>query len=209
MRADPHFHHNTFNVRVPRGREGFWHIILDLADSEDNFSVADIDRESNVDVHQVRRYVAQLVRGGFLKLDCHERRRNCDVPLYRLVKRQKQAPRLRRDGSPIFSTQTEQVWTAIRALKTFGLAELVYAATTDDVKVTAAFARRYLHRLTVGGYLAVAQPHAGRHRKQIWRLVPKNNTGPKPPVPYRVTVMWDQNLNVEIGDYPIAEEVAI
>lgn len=210
MRKDLHYHHNTFNVRIPRGREGYWEIIRHLDTVQDTFTVKDIDRESNVEPGQIREYVRLLVKGGFLRIECHERRRGSDVPVYRLVKKPKSAPRLRANGSVIFATAQEQIWTAIRSLKTFGVDELVFAATTDDVKVTKAFAQRYVTRLTTAGYLAVVQSQAGRHRKQAWRLKPNQNTGPKPPVPYRVTAMWDPNLCVEVGEpSPIAEEVAI
>lgn len=208
MRADLHYDKGCFNVRVPRGREGYWKIILDL-DKQGTFTIKDIDRESNVDAGEIRAYVRLLVKAGIVRIECHERRRGSDVPVYRLVKKPKAAPRLRADGSVIVATMQEQVWTAIRSLKTFGLDELVFAATTDDVKISKAFAQRYVTRLTTAGYLAVVQSQAGRHRKQVWRLKPNANSGPKPPVPFRATVMWDPNLSAEVGEWPIAEEVAI
>lgn len=105
------------------------------------------------------------------------------------------------------STQKEPLWVAIRTLKTFGLTELLFVV--DDPKIKPASARVFLHRLTRGGYLAVLRK-ASPGRGAIWRLKPRMDTGPRPPVQrsIRATVLWDPNLKAFVGELPIAKEVA-
>lgn len=105
-------------------------------------------------------------------------------------------------------TQKEPLWVAIRTLKTFGVKELVFAASTDT-RIPPASALVFLHRLTRAGYLTVVRK-ASRGRGAIWRLKPGMNTGPKPPVQrtVRAVVLWDQNLKAFVGEPPIAREVS-
>ena len=80
----------------------------------------------------------------------------------------------------------EQLWTAIRALPAFGVAELAFAATTEEHPVKPRTAERYIRELAGAGVLLVLKPYrkgaAGRAgaRAGQWRLKPSRNTGPKP-----------------------------
>jgi hypothetical protein len=105
------------------------------------------------------------------------------------------------------STQKQPLWVAIRNLKTFGLAELLFVVA--DPKIKPASALVFLHRLTRGGYLTVVRK-ASPGRGAIWRLKPRMDTGPRPPVQrsIRATVLWDQNLKAFVGETPVAKEVS-
>lgn len=203
MRQELH-HRANFNVWIPRGHQGYWELIRKHHAEFGEFSVRDIDDNSNVDSARIRHYVRLLTKAGLIKIVRREARGGARVPIYKLVKDQKQTPRIRKDGSLIVTTHQEQLWTAIRNLKQFGVDELVFVARTDSA-ISKSYALRYLRRLTEVGYLSVVQKQAGRHRKQVWRLKPSKDTGPLPPVRLGVEVMWDQNLRAEMGD-AIAEE---
>src|SRR5712664_2257003 len=108
-------HHQaaSLKVRIPRGNAGFWQIIRGLHASQGAFTVADIDGESNVDPHDIKGYVLALARAGFLEVVSRSGKGGATV--YRLVRNQNEAPRVRRDGSLVLPTAAEQLWTAIRS----------------------------------------------------------------------------------------------
>lgn len=202
-----HFQEASLPVRVPRGNEGFWQIICKLHEAQGEFTVADIDGESNVNVKMIQKYIRLLIAGGFI-----ERVRTAalfSAPVYRLLKHQKRAPRVRPDGTLIVSDAIEHLWTTIRNLKTFGLRELIFAATTTDVTPTYALAKRYVSYLSAAGYLTVVQPKVG-NRPQSWRLKPGMDFGPKPPClkAFNSKVMWDPNICAFFGATPVAAEVS-
>lgn len=208
MRSE-HYQEASLKVRVPRGQEGFWQIIRQLHETQGTFTVADIDGESNVPVKSIQKYVRLLVAGGFLECTGSVKRRSLTAPVYRLVKPQKPAPRVRADGSLIAADAIDHLWTAMRTLKTFGLRELIFAATTTDVKPTYQLAKRYVCYLTSAGYFMVLQPKQGS-KPQVWRLKPAGNTGPKAPRLKAVGAfaVWDPNCNAFMGGSSVVSEVA-
>lgn len=201
-----HFQETPLKVRVPRGNDGFWEIMCKLHVSQGTFTVADIDDESCVNAQLIRKYVRLLLAGGFIE---RVGASNPDFKsaVYRLVFQPKRAPRVRPNGSLIPGTATELLWTAIRSMKSFTLKELIFAATTPDVKPSYALAKRYAHYLTVAGYLTVVVPS---NKKQVWRLKPKMDTGPLPPQlkAVRADALFDQNLKAFVGPAPIVKEVS-
>jgi hypothetical protein len=200
-------HHKvaSLKVRIPRGNAGFWQIIRALHASQGTFTIAHIDGESNVDPHDIKGYVLALARAGFLDVVGCSGNRGATV--YRLVRNQNEAPRVRRDGSLILPTAQEQLWTAIRTLKTFGLRDLIFAATTPEVKPTYQSAKRFVTCLATANYL-VKRPGRGAERT-VWRLKPGMDTGPKPPERRKLhaALMWDPNLGEFVGEAPVAGTV--
>jgi hypothetical protein len=190
-------------VRVPRGIDGYWAIIRELAKTKGEFTVADVDDESNTDIASVKRYVRALERGGFLAVARVERR-TAGRPrhIYRLQKDQADAPRFRANGELIEASDQQQLWNAIRTLKTFTLPELLLPASTP---IRTLWARRYLTMLHCAGYLVQLQTAAGKHRPATWRLKPGMDTGPKPPERRRITTvaLWDPNVKKFIGQPPV------
>jgi hypothetical protein len=106
------------------------------------------------------------------------------------------------------ATAKEPLWVAIRTLKSFGLKELVFAASTET-RISHGAASMFLHRLKRAGYLTVTRK-AAPGRSAIWRLKPGMNTGPRPPVlrSVRATMLWDPNLKQFVGEPPIAKEAS-
>lgn len=210
MRSE-HFRQGSLPVRVPRGHDGYWAIMLRLQKEQGCFTVHDVDDASNANVRCIKRYLKGLVAAGFaepLSNRPHAIRGKYPTPLYRLLKQPVTAPRVRADGSLIWGEAQEQIWIAIRNLKQFTLAELLFAATTDKLKPKAPGARHYVHLLETAGYLVVVS--AGKTRgPRTWRLKPAMNTGPLPPSIKQIAgkFVWDQNLEKFIGPAPAAQEV--
>jgi hypothetical protein len=214
-----HFHNASLPVHVPRGFEGFWEIMLRLDAAQSCFTVADVDGESNVSVKCISKYLTALVRAGVAERVAtrqHGIKGKFPTPLYKLLKKPVKAPRLRPDGSQVpASTAHEQLWIAMRNLTTgFSLVELVFAATTDDVKPDKQTAGCFVRRLHKAGYLAVTKATRrggvkGRGGASAWRLKPGMNTGPSPPSLKHINgkSVWDPNLKKFMGDAPIAKEV--
>jgi hypothetical protein len=206
MRAE-HYQPASLKVRVPRGYQGFWDIMRALAASQGAFTITDIDGESNVARDEIGWYVRKCARAGFLKVERPGRSAGGQHPtLYSLAVTQKAAPRFRRDGSLIPATAQEQLWTAARGLASFGLRELMFAATTPETRPTYSATKVFVHRLARAGYL-VSLPRPG---SRAWRLKPGMNTGPRPPERRRLRadVLWDPNLKAFVGEPPVAKEVA-
>ncbi len=196
-------HRATLPVRVPRGQEGYWQIICQLADTQGDFTINDVDGRTNAGRGDVQVYIWGLNKAGFLTMV--KRGAPNHVPaVFRLVKRQADAPRFRRDGTVAPATAQEQLWRTIRNLKVFGLRELAFAASTDEVAVSYQTAKRYVYRLASAGYLITTPV---RHRN-FYRLKQGMDTGPKPPEARKISadLMWDPNTRRFVGEDPIVSE---
>ncbi|MGW1423650.1 hypothetical protein ACWAT4_26415 [Bradyrhizobium manausense] len=214
-----HFHKASLPIRVPRGNEGFWEIMVRLNKEQGCFTVADVDGEGHVSVKHISKYLKGLVAAGFVEQIAtrqHPIKGKFATPLYRLLKQPVKAPRVRPDGSLVpTTTAAEQLWIAMRNLSTgFSLAELVFAATTEELKPNMQTAGCFVRRLHRAGYLAVIKTSkrggvAGRGGASAWRLKPGMSTGPLPPSLKHINgkSVWDPNLKQFVGEGPIAKEV--
>ncbi|UFZ05477.1 hypothetical protein LQG66_03935 [Bradyrhizobium ontarionense] len=204
------FHQQAkLDVRVPKGNEGFWLIMNHLQILNGEFTVGDIDELTCSCVQNVSKYLTGLLNAGIAE-QVGERppkaKGQFASPLYRLVKTPVLAPRVRDDGSLIPATAQECVWNAMRTLKQFNVPELIFAATTDQVKPKEPATRRYVMLIERAGYLV----RVGKCQPIRYRLKPDMNTGPQPPSCklFDVRVVWDPNLKRFFGDAPEAREVA-
>jgi hypothetical protein len=88
----------------------------------------------------------------------------------------------------------ENLWTAMRGLRSFTPTDLAAHASTDLVCVVTADAQTYCRVLLAGGYLRVERKASpARHQEAIYRLI--RNTGPRPPRAARVSAVVDDNTN--------------
>lgn len=85
----------------------------------------------------------------------------------------------------------QNMWTAMRQLKSFSPRELAAHATTEATDVPLETAQEYCRALLGAGYLTVARKAIPGTRLAIYRLV--RNTGPRPPRAKRVRAVIDDN----------------
>jgi hypothetical protein len=69
----------------------------------------------------------------------------------------------------------------MRALRSFSIAELAVAASTDVVVVGERRAREYVRELQKAGYVVEIGVRSRIGAPARWRLMPQANTGPKAP----------------------------
>ncbi|MBK67898.1 MAG: hypothetical protein CMP22_07175 [Rickettsiales bacterium] len=179
-----------------RGHEAIWEHILN--NKSDAFTIRDIDQHTNGKTDSVRDYLKRLVKAGYVvELD----EKVGKAKLYRLIKRQKKAPRLSRDG--VESTQgtaRSNLWRTIKMIGAFTARDLAISASTKSFPITENYAADYVHFLSKAGYLkklkgSKAGGNKGRSAKQaVYRLIPSKNTGPKAPMIQRIKSVYDPNL---------------
>lgn len=168
-----------------------------------NFKVFDIARAADVDDETVKTYVQSLMKGGFV-VRLNEAR--YEIAEYQLIRDAGvEAPRLTRDGQPVTAgLGQEAMWRCLRMLGPMDARQLAAHASSSGVEVKVNTARRYLMMLKKAGYLEVVEPCNRRLRKmETLRLIPRMNTGPRPPQIQSVKTVYDPNLNkVMYADEP-------
>jgi hypothetical protein len=88
-------------------------------------------------------------------------------------------------------TAEDNLWTAMRGLKSFTPTDLCAHSTSHELVVTVDEATSYCRALCAAGYLGVARKAEPGRREAIYRLA--RNTGPKPPREKRVRAVIDDN----------------
>jgi hypothetical protein len=170
----------------PYGRQAVWEMMRKLR----RFTLADLchlDMERDT----VRDYLRGLVKAGYVAVVVeHGRATPAAYELARDVGLE--APRVRRDGSPVERGQArDHMWRAMKMLPSFSFVDLAVSASSETVQVSEQDAQDYVKHLLRAKYLAVLQPATNRH-KAVYRLV--RNTGPRPPMVTRAKVVFDPNL---------------
>lgn len=101
-----------------------------------------------------------------------------------------EAPRLRRDGTPVRMGQgREALWRTLRILGACSVRELCATASTPEWTIAEAEAADYCDRLARVGIL-LRERGAGGAR---YRLLPSRYTGPRPPQIRRTKEIFDPN----------------
>lgn len=90
----------------------------------------------------------------------------------------------------------QNIWTAMRQLKSFSPRDLAAHATTEETEVTLEVAQDYCRALLGAGYLAVARKAVPGKTLAIYRLT--MNTGPLAPREKRVRAVFDANTEETI-----------
>lgn len=170
-------------------REAIWRVIRELK----IFTVRDLQQQTTMDVASVRDYCVGLERAGYLfeLVNSTSQSDNLFVAKeYELVKDVGvDAPRVRKDGSKVVQGQgREQMWRAMRILKSFSALELAVNASTEECTVKESSAADYCKHLCHAGYLTK------NAKGKIYRFLPSRYTGPKPPMIQRTKQVFDANL---------------
>jgi hypothetical protein len=172
---------------LPCGRKWNWGVIRAL-DRVGPWTIRDIRARSNDRAETIGAFVERLELGGVAVRVTSPYRTNANA--YRLASSPSAVPRIRADGSTAPPSAQAHMWSAIRRLGQFSRLELILAASTDEVAISAQAAARFLWRLTRAGYLI----RVGG-RSPVWRLKPGMNTGPEPPRLSASGAAFDRNRN--------------
>jgi hypothetical protein len=95
-----------------------------------------------------------------------------------------------REPTDRISKVAQQMWTAMRGLKSFSPIDL-QAHCTPDLSVDLAEASLYAQALLRGGYLNVVRTAMPGVRDATYKLI--RDTGPRAPREKRVVAIWDPN----------------
>lgn len=206
MPARPLVDHVALSLRVPRGQDGYWSIILDLVGAGGRtFVLADVDGRTNAGRAVVADYVGRLVKGGWLEIVSTERLPKVGIRhTYRLARSSREAPRLRRDGSEYPEPARDRMWRAMKMLDRWTPTELAAATETENLPpVPLITVKSYVWRLDAAG--VVQKIDAGKPGTQAtYRLL--RNIGAAAPRILRTHLVFDPNSNTVLGA-PEAEEV--
>ena len=193
-------------------RQRIWEALRGQAMAGAVFTVTQICLAAKVEEHQVRDFFAGLERAGYIGRDPSPQARGTTVPWHLLRDNGVEAPRVRRDGSPV--TQglgQEQMWRALRMLRgsDINARELAAHASTPAVAVKESTAGAYLRALAAAEYLVVTAEGKGKGKGGVlarFRLVQEH--GPLPPMLTRTDAVFDPNLGHIVWVSPVtAEEV--
>jgi hypothetical protein len=179
-----------------KGREAIWYLIRKCK----QFSIIDLENESYEDKstdsqapETIRGYVKALTKANIL--EAIPKGEGFSARQYWKLIDDKGliAPRVNAQGKLLPETAHQQMWRAIRILKTFTIDTLI-ASISTKTKVTVTNTQAYVSALYKAGYLTAAKP-ANPSQRTTYKLKPTKNTGPKPPRLYHVKNLYDPNLN--------------
>jgi hypothetical protein len=166
--------------------EAAWALALRLP----SFGYAEIAAEMKISIDQATKIVRgwdgqgalELLQSGAGLRKLWKVKPGCDRP----------AP-----PAPQGRSAEENLWTAMRGLRSFTPTDLAAHASTDLVQVATADAQAYCRVLLAGGYLRVERKASpSRKQEAIYRLI--RNSGPRPPRAARVRAVVDDNTNAVI-----------
>lgn len=173
-------------------RDTIWATIRQLK----KFRASDIIEKTNIPQRTITTYLYSLVLAGFLSKETEEKEweRLGNILKYKVVSftlirdNGFDAPRLRRDGSPILETSQNRMWRAIRILKIFTLQELLSVVVNNEVSVSTTAADTYLKQLRKAGYLKKQRDD------KAYQINPAMNYGAKAPQIQKINQIYDPNI---------------
>ncbi|TPI10281.1 hypothetical protein [Mesorhizobium sp. B4-1-1] len=178
------------NLKVPRGEAGFWSIILKL-DAAGPWTIRQVGDRTNSKQRIVDNYVRRLLLAGFVEIAKTEPRKGpgnfAQARYFRLLKSPLIAPRIKQDGTLLPETGNEQVWRAIRMLKSFSALELHEHCASE---VAPGSAGNYARALAATGVIVGTWPN--------YRLV--RDLGPAAPKLLTAKMVFDPNTSAVLGD---------
>lgn len=157
------------------------------------FVAKDIDVK--LDIRSISDYLTGLCNAGYLGKyndPTAAHKRGTPIAYYLASDTGIEAPRVRKDGSPVTMGQGRlQMWNAMRVLKHFTIADLAFNASIDDHTVAVSEADAYCGMLRQAGYLAGNSIPGAATR---YTLIGAMWTGPQPPQIQRTKQVYDPNL---------------
>lgn len=202
-------------LRVRSGRtfaQRLWEIVRKHREA---FTVAFLARTLRCEEDAVWDHLRRWVAGGYVLIkekDATGLRGVACRHTYHLVRDVGvEAPRCDLKGKPCTQgSGTEAMWTTMRILADFNADELVaHASTRAPVRRDTAI--DYIKHLSRAGYLQIVREERslgfGKGRVAArYRLAPRRDTGPRPPMIKRTKAVFDPNLGKVVWQQPILEE---
>jgi hypothetical protein len=196
-------------VAMPSGPAHYWR---EMRARPNGFTVCDIALSSEgVAYATVKRYVWFLQKAGFVVKIGEQKSGYATRSLYAIKKDSRAAPIERADPLVRPPTGREALWTAMRALAQFSVAELAVSASTEERPVSGRSASLFVLRLVQAGAIEVIEAPrraSGRplgSRAGLYRLKRAANTGPLPPKICVANFVFDPNKNRVLGDAIVSE----
>lgn len=193
-------------VKVSYGPEPIWAAMMQLTQRNNAFAVRDLVVRLDIGPEVIRDYLRRCLAGGYIvEAGVSDTR----AQLYAVAVPSASAPRLMANGKPLTRALiADHLWRALKMLRGEPVTarRLALLASTDELSIPEASARRYLLALEAAGYI---KPHGSKRGPQgQFRLMPHMNTGPMPPCLQRATFVYDFNRR-EIVGAAVAEEVSL
>ncbi len=199
----------AIEIAMPSGPAHYWREMLAR---KKGFTVSDIALSSEgVAYTTVKRYVWFLVKAGFVVKTGEKKSGYATQAVYTVKKDSRVAPIERADPLVKPPTGREALWTAMRALSQFSVAELAVSASTDERPVSGRSASLFVQRLVQAGAIEVIEAPrraSGRPlgaRAGLYRLKRSANTGPLPPKICIANFVFDPNKNRVLGEVVVTE----
>lgn len=181
----------ALDKRNPRSsRDNMWKLMMEFK----TFTVNEIATKCTVSNSNVSLYLRLLETAGYVSVKRDPNRLNRTLNTYTIVKRQRETPRIRKDGSEVKQGRgTEQMWRSMKMLKSFTPKDLHVASSTAEIAVKLATAKDYIAHLLRADYLHVIEKSTPKKQAR-YALKRSKYTGPKPPQIQRVKQVFDPNL---------------
>lgn len=199
----------NITVRLPlRAQQSYWNIIRVLGAEGQEFVLNDVYMRTFAARPSIAEFVRRLTKAKYLKpVRSVKKHGSIKEKYYVVLKNVNAAPRLKRDGTEVQPKLTDFMWRAMKMLPPFDAHELVRVCEIDGRKIALETAKYYLKCLNKAGYLRVHVEHT-HNALAIYQFVKSKNTGHYPPLVLRTKVVWDQNIEKVMGEYPEFEEAA-
>lgn len=173
-------------------REKLWNAMRGLG----TFTVVELARASGIDRHKYAfgDYLGGLVKASILAIE--KPKAKGQLATYTLLKDLGvDAPRVRRDGSPVDEPAQEVMWRGMKVLREFSVRDLVAHAHMASVNIRLNTAISYCRWLVRGGYLKAS----GERFRMIC------DTGPKAPKILRIKQLFDVNMGTVMAGQSLEE----
>ncbi|MEF8769382.1 hypothetical protein [Candidatus Accumulibacter contiguus] len=158
------------------------------------FAADDLSRQAKIEMPVVREYCKCLVAAGYLRSATSAAGRGVKTSFALDKDNGIEAPRVRRDGSPVTQgSGTQAMWDAITVLDSFTPAFLAELAMVKPA--TAANYCGYLYR---AGYLTLLKPGHGTGRggvASVWSCARAHRKKPRAPMITRLKAVYDPNIH--------------
>lgn len=184
----------------------YWWVQIRSWGKNATFTTADLDMSGLDRLDNVRDFIRKLERAGLIECtNADADLKRYDQKIYKILKAPRALPPLKRNGQPGQQGRRQQnMWNTMRSAKAFTKRSLADFASVDGLRIPEMTAASYLKTLKAAGFLITVK-EAGWRSPAVYRLDPRRNTGPNPPMILRSSIVYDQNSEELVE--PILAEV--